>query len=187
MAEYELKKDAVDVPRNTGVEGFVHTIRSILRMPRVQSIHIDSKGKVTYERYVQDGEPVELGDVGFEELEPWHIIRNGEVMEISPYGNDPTMILWGVFRMASHDGLVPTAWVTGANSILDLWLSMTGGPSTDGKALFGLPVNKDRNLPDTVLILAAAYTRDGGLVDTQKSYKIEMERPEMPDNGVEVI
>lgn len=186
MPEFELKRDSIDVPRNTGVEGFIHTIRTILRMSRVQSILIESKGKVTYERYVNGEEPVEYGDIGFEDLEPWSIIRNGDVMELAPPGT-PTAVCWGVFRMAAHDGLIPTSWVTGANSILDMWISLDGAPSTDGKTLFGLPIHRDRHIADTMLIMTSGFTKEAGLVDTQKSYKVEMERPELPIDTVEVI
>lgn len=187
MPEYELKKDSIDVPKNTGVEGFLHTVRVILKMPRVQSIHIDASGKVSYERYVQQDEPVELGDVGFEDLEPWHIIRNRDVEELIPNGTDPATVVMGMFNMAQREGFIPTSFVTGANSIMKIWMSTGGRPIPDGKQIFGLPIYYDRNTPDTVLIMTVGYTKDAGLIDTQKSYKIEMESPELPDNTVEVL
>jgi hypothetical protein len=187
MSEFKLQSDAIEVPPGTGVEGFVHALRSILKLPRVQNIHIDSKGKVTYERYTKEDEAVALGDIGFEDLEPWPIIRNRDIEELTPPCRDPASIVLEMFQKVGKDGLDPTSFVTGANSILKIWMTMGGASMSNTNTLFGLTVHTDRHVPDTVLMLTAAYTKDAGLVDTQKSYKIEMDQPEMPVDRVEVL
>jgi hypothetical protein len=187
MSEYELKSDTINVPRNTGIEGFIHTVRAILKMSRVQSLHIDAAGNVTYERYVKADDVITFGDIGFEDLEPWHVIRNRDVEEMITFGSEPSAIIMDMFNAVALTDLVPTAFVTGAATVLEQWMSLGGRPALVGSTLFGLPVHRDRNMPDSVLVLTAAYTRDAGLVDTQRSYKIEMERPELPKTTVEVL
>jgi hypothetical protein len=180
--EYKLISDEVEIPKNTGMEGFLHTVKEILKLPRVQSINIDARGKVKYERYLADGEEPKIG-IDFKGLEPWGVIRNGEVEELSVPMKSAMSVLDMVFEFVQREKFFPIAFVTGANSILESWMRCS--PKT---SLFGLPIYRDRNCPDTVLLLCAAYSRDAALIDTQKSFKIEMVIVESgPDQDVEVF
>jgi len=188
--EYKLQQNEVTVPKNTGVEGFIHTLRALLKLKRLQSIHIDAKGSIKYERYIEDGESAGPIGVDYEGLEPWHIIRNGEVEELVTELTHPLCVVAYMFDVLAADKLFPTAFVTGADSILRQWIEVGTSGRTILKrttSLMGLPVYTDRKCPDTVLILCGAYAREAALVDTQKSFKVEMDVVFTPSTQVEII
>ena len=56
MPEYREVTGTIRVPENTGLEGFMHAIQSILKRPRVQELRVDARGQVKYRRYLVDGE-----------------------------------------------------------------------------------------------------------------------------------
>lgn len=185
--EYHLESHEVEIPKNTGIKGFLYTVEEILKLPRLQTININAKGKVRYERYVADGEEIKIG-LNFEGLEPWHVIRNGEVEELVIHSSNPMSVLADMFDLVSREKFIPIAWVTGANSVLEPWIAYgTGRDVLPRPDLFGLPVYRDRNCPDTALVLCTAYAKGSALVDTQKSYKIEMDITFAPDTTVEVF
>ena len=189
MSDLQLLVDSIDVPRNTGLEGFIHTIRQILRLPRVQSININARGKVTYERYVAEGEKDPI-KVDFTGVEPGDIIRNAlnGVEELTTSIQDAAVILVTMLDRVSLEKLFPVAFVTGANSIFWSWYPDTTRSSLSSRdSICGLPVYYDRHLPDTALILCAALARDGALIDTQKAYKVEMIPVVAPRTDVEVL
>lgn len=190
MAEYKLIEDSIEVPKNTGKEGFLHTIREILYLPRVQNIFIDSKGKVSYKRYIMNGESPTVS-IDFEGLQPWHIVRNGEVEELQVGAYSAAVIITSLLDRVVEDKLRPIAFVLGANSVFWDWYSMTTGAPVDSREyICGLPIYTDRQTPDSALILCGAYTERASLIDTQKSYKVEMIIPvgsAGPDTLVEVF
>ncbi len=188
-AEYELATSSIEVPKNTGLEGFVHTVRSILKLPKVQSITISAKGKITYERYVLDGEPKTLS-IDFNGIEPYHLIRNApkQIEELVVHSGNAATILAAMLDRASSEQLFPIAFVTGANTVLWRWYQQTTGFSLVSKeSISGLPVLFDRYVPDTALILSATLAKDGTMIDTYKSYKVEMDFLLAPQTHVEVF
>jgi hypothetical protein len=188
MSEYKLVTDTIEVPPNTGVDGFLYTLRELLKLPRLQSVKIDAKGKVTYERYIREDEKAPIG-VDFADLEPWHIIRNAPVQEVRIRTSNPATALLLLFDSVRMEGYQPAAFVTGANTTLRYWLEMGTGQTLQPsmQTLFGVPIYTDRNCPDSVLVLCGAYTSGAPLVDTQKSYKIEMELDVVPETVVEIL
>jgi len=174
MSDYKLVEDKLDVPKSTGVEGFVHTIREILKLPRVQSVNIDSKGRINYKRYILEGEQHDLA-VDFEGLQPWAIVRNSDVEEITADSYNAAIILVALLDCAARDNLHPIAFVLGANSNFWNWYTATTGFAVTSKTnICGLPIYNDRHLPDSVLVLCAGFTAKSALIDTQKAYKVEM-------------
>lgn len=189
MADLELVASSIDVPKNTGHEGFIHTIRQILKLPRIQSIEINARGKVTYKRFVDEEEPKTVG-VDFTGVEPWHIIRNAQdgVEELVLGTYNAAVVLAGVLDRAAMDKLHPTAFVLSPNTVFWMWYpSTTNFSLASRETVCGLPIYFDRHIPDTVLILCASFAREGALVDTQKSYKIEMDYMVAPKTQVEVL
>lgn len=186
MVDYKEVVNSIDVPPNTGVDGFLHTIRSILALPRVQSINIEGSGKVTYKHFALEDEA--LIGIEFEGLEPWYIIRNAEVQEFFTDYTNAAVVISELFDRVAIEKLHPISFVTGANSIIWEWYEYTTGiRPRAGDQVFGLPLYMDRNAPDSVLILCSGYSRGGALIDTKKSFKIEMFVASAPETTVEVF
>jgi len=175
MDGYQEKTSSVSVPKNTGIDGFLKTLRTILLLPRVQTISIDAKGKVSYMRYVREGEPDTAIDVDYTGLEPWSVIRNGHLDEIALNGDEPApSVLAAMFNKVACEGLVPVAFATGADTAFWSWHKRTSGVDLAKTAtVYGLPLYTDRQLPDYSLVICASYIR-GSLVDCHRFIKATM-------------
>lgn len=171
MAEYEEVKGEVEVPKSTGITGFLETIKSVLRLPRVQDIHIDSKGKVAYRHFVREGEARALG-MNFDSLMPYAIIRNGTVLELPQPDANAAVAIAQLFNLLARDRLHPTAFVTSPVTAFWDWYVRSVGEPASRDEIFGVPLVHDRMVEDHVLLLCGAYARAGEMVDTQKSYKL---------------
>jgi hypothetical protein len=175
MDGYEEKTSSISVPKNTGVEGFLKTIRGILTLPRVRGIAIDVSGKVSYTRYVREGEPDTPVPVDYTGLDPWSIIRNGELEEM-PYelGTPSTSVIAAMFNRITREGLIPVAFASGADSHFWRWHEKTSGLSLVKKtSAYGLPIYTDRQMPDYSLVLCASYVR-GNLIDCHRFLSVSM-------------
>jgi hypothetical protein len=172
-SEYKEVTDVIEVPKNTGVKGFLRVVEDILKRPRVQNIEIDSRGKVSYRYFARAGEEKLPLNTNFDTLMPYMAIRNGIAVELAdPSPNAPTA-LGQLFDMATADHLFPVAWAAGAQSrFWDWYSSSTRLTLSSREELFGLPFLTDRSIPDETLVLGAAYARGASLVDLRKSYKI---------------
>lgn len=185
MEDYREVTGTIEVPANTGIDGFVRTITELLKRPRLQEINIDARGKVSFRRFAKNGE--EHGDqnnnfgVDLKDLMPSHIIRNAEVRECVLPQELPAPVIIGImFDQAAKDRLIPLAFATGRMTTLWDWYQFTTGYRFERQdRLFGLQLLEDRQLPDTVLLLCAGYGRDAKFIDTQVSYKVEMPRYEL--------
>ncbi len=190
MSDLELTTSSIEVPKNTGHEGFIHTIRQILKLPRVQSISINARGKVTYERYVAVDDPAKTTGVDFSGIEPAHIIRNAlnGVEELVLQAENSAAVLVGMLDWARVEKFYPIAFVTGANTSFWSWYSDSTRVFLAARdSICGLPIYFDRHVPDTALILCVSLSSDGALIDTHKAYKIEMSPMLAPRTDVEVF
>jgi hypothetical protein len=171
--DYKEVTETVEVPKNTGTKGFLHVVEGILKRPRVQSIEIDARGKVSYRYFARKGEENLPLNTNFDTLMPYMAIRNGAVVELAdPSSHAPTAV-GQLFDMAAVDHLFPIAWAAGANTKLwDWYVDTTEFNPSSREEFFGLPFLTDRAIPDESLILGAAYARGAALIDLQKSYKI---------------
>jgi hypothetical protein len=189
--DFQEVEDVIEVPPNTGESGFIHTIRTYLRMPRVQEINIDSRGRVRVRRYAKKNDSDRnIGmDLDFGELQPHGIVRNTRVEEVSVYeGANAAVVLGGLLDLVAVSQLKPLAFLTGADSVLWEWYRLSTGVALKGQqSVHGLPVYTDRALPDTALILASGYGRDAALVDTRLALKIEMPVHSRPETTVEIF
>jgi hypothetical protein len=177
--DYKEIEQVIEVPKNTGVSGFLKTIESILKLPRVQNISVNAIGRVTYRRFLKDGESDEVLKVDFESLMPYAVIRNSTVLELAKPSENAAVALGQLFEMASRDQLNPVAFVGGANTNFWAWYAASTKLSIFVREeVHGIPFLTDRQLEDGVLVLCAAYARAGILVDTQKSYKLVIPRLE---------
>lgn len=191
MEEYKEQRETVDVPRGTGVEGFLRAIGEILKLPRVQEVKVDARGKVSYIRFLREGENSKPVAVDFETLMPYAILRNSSVQELDAHSTDASKVVSAIFDVVSRDHLYPVAFVGGANTVFFEWYkSTTGVELYSTEEVYGLPFYRDRMVEDYMLFLAAAYGRHSALVDVQKSYKILMPSREPPlraPDGVKVL
>lgn len=186
--EYQEVQDVLDVPRHAGVEGFLLAIRSILKMPRVTGIAIDNRGKVTFTRYVRKEEPRKQIEIDFETVAPSAVIRNGRVIEVDveAHQGNAAACLAHMFLRAANDHMFPVGWIVSPNSRLAAWHTATTQVNLPSDSAYGLPIHRDRHIPDESLILACAYGPDAALVDVQLAYKITMPEPaRMPEPEVE--
>lgn len=191
MPDYKEVTNTIRVPANTGLAGFLHTLKEILKQPRVSTINIDARGSVTYKRHVlvTEDEPEQNYGVNFDTLQPAHVIRNSHTQEFLPPSGLPASTVIGMmFERAAREQYNPLAFVTGADTSLWRWYRYTTGHELEaGDTLFGLPLLKDRHIPDTALVLCAGYGRDAEFIDTRTSYKFEMPSYTFPDTTVEVM
>lgn len=189
MDGYAEKTSSVAVPKNTGIDGFLKTLRTILALPRVQTISIDAKGKVSYMRYVREGETDVPLNVEYAGLEPWNIIRNGQIEEIDLDPATPAPAVISVmFNRVAREGLVPIAFATGAGSHFWKWHERTSGVSlSKTTTVYGLPLFTDRQMPDHALVMCAAFVK-GSLVDCHRFLNVSMGIDyEPPETSVSIL
>jgi len=181
---------SVEIPKNTGVEGFVVTIRELLRRPRIQEILIDAKGKVSYKRLVSDGEEDPI-NIDLETVTPYSLISNATLEEMLLPPHLPAATVIGrMFDRFAIDQVYPLAFVSGIGTIFWEWYRVTTKAALHSRSsIFGLPLVLDRHIPETALILCGSSARSTSLVDTTIALKLEMEttilRP--PDTTVEIL
>lgn len=191
MQEFREVTSSISVPKNAGLDGFLHTIKEILKRPRVQSVAIDSKGVVTYKRLLKDGEEQQDIQVSFDALSPAYILRNlpGFDEVPLPQGLNAAIAMGVLFERAFQDQLYPIAFVTGASTLFWDWYGVSTGLKIRPRSeVYGLPFLADRGIPDSALILCVSYLKDASLVDVEKAYKVEMERPmKLPTTTVEIL
>ena len=174
MADGIKVSDTVEVPKNTGVSGFLEVIRGILRRPRILSISVDARGKVTYTRYVRDGEDKEPINIDFETFTPMSVIRScPDIEEVDVLGLHAGTAVAKLFSCAATDQMVPLAFCVHPATGLWAWFKTKGGLALAQRdEFFGFPLAYDDQLPPTALFLCTAYERDASLVDTRKVYKL---------------
>lgn len=190
MDGYQEKTHAISVPKNTGIDGFLRTIRGILSLSRVQSINIESTGAVHYTRYVRNGETDDPIGVDYTGLEPWSIIRNGDLEEVTlkPNAPAPSAVAY-MFNRITQDSLVPIAFATGAKSEFWAWHERTAGLRLVHKSsAYGLPIYTDKHMPDHSLVLCAAYTRSS-LVECHRFLVVNMSEVDFtpPETSVAIL
>lgn len=175
MEGYQERSSSISVPKNTGIEGFLRTLKGILTLPRVQSVNIDATGKINYTRYVREGETDNPIGVDYTGLDPWSIIRNGELEELTRHTEAPAPYVIAVmFNRIAREGLVPVAFATGADSDFWRWHERTADIELSRtSSAYGLPIFTDRQMPDHSLVLCAAFVK-GSLVDCHRFLSVSM-------------
>jgi hypothetical protein len=171
--EYSEADGEITVEKGTGVAGFLKAVEGVLKLPRVQSIHIDSRGKVAYKYFVRKGEETPALKIDFESLKPFAAIRNGEsIDELETPHPIAAIALGQLFDAAAADHLFPVAFASGIGTSFWSWAKATELVLSSREELFGIPFLTDQLIPDRSLVLGAAYARGAALVDIRKSYKL---------------
>jgi len=180
MAEYKEVKGTIAVPANTGVEGFLHTIKTLMARPRLQSFQVDSKGTVSFRRFVLKDEQAESAKdnygVSLEHLQPYYVVRNALIRELTNIdGLNAASVVGVLMARAARDDMQPLSFLVNPTTLLWRWYKESTGHEWEEQGVFfGLPVLTDRYVPEEALLLCAGYGRDAAFVDTQISYKAEI-------------
>lgn len=171
MNEPSEVEERVEVPRNTGVPGFLRTLEGILKLPRVQNVVIDARGGITYKRVRYPDERASL-QVNYELLQPSAIIRHADVVEL-PMEGEALEQVHAAFEQAALERAETVAWILGdgGSLVLKRWCPAL---SVCNDRLLGLPVFVDSGVSGNALILALAHTPRAYLVDCHRFYKIVM-------------
>lgn len=189
--EYREVTQSIAVPKNTGIEGFVITVRELLKRPRIQEITINAAGQVSYRRLISEAEETPL-NVDLETLTPSGVMATANVTElVLPLSLSAPIALSKMFDRFAIDQIYPIALVTGAGTVFWDWFRATSKSALHSRAYaFGLPVVTDRHVPDTALLLfGSSMMPRAALVDTTDVLKLEMETSilKVPDTTVEVL
>lgn len=191
MNGFEERTGSIEVPKGAGIDGFLHTIRTILqRHTYVQRIEIESKGLVNYKYYAPPDQEGPQFNIDFDFLQPDAVIRNGEVKELLiPEDLPASNVVCILFEAASRERLFPVAFASGSDSLFWDWhMQSTGIHLQSRESAYGLPFLTDRHIPDSVLLLCTAFGKGSSLVDTQVSYKITMGSPNLlPPANVDIM
>lgn len=192
MTEFQEKTERIQVPTNTGVQGFLRVLEAILKLGRVQRVNINATGVVEYMRYVAEGEDQPQGvQVSLEGLSPRELIIAGQVTEV-PSGLLPHQDVMKAFAAVRMAAMAPVAWVVGEGTVLRQWFQASGVELLDLEEFMGLPVHRAADVADSALILCASHSRQGVFTDCTKFYKVAMAAPvdrqlEAPPTEVEVL
>lgn len=179
----------VEVPQNTGVQGYLTAIEQIIAQPRVQRVVLESNGRVTYTRLVSDDDDVAPHNVDFEHVLPYAIIRQVEIVEESfPISYTACAVVAGLVDKACVAGYYPICFVTGVHSQLWEWLRVRSGLTISvTELLYGYQVYRDQEVPDEVLILCAGNKGAHAVIDTRIAIKVVMYCGSVLDDAVEVF
>lgn len=181
MSDLREFSKTIEVPPNTGLEGFLQVVREVLRLPRIQKLNIDRTGHITYFQLAKEEGEVNL-NVSFDHLAPYYILKNAPMREVTyPSFIGSVAILASMLDHVAGSGHTPIAFVASPQTVLWSWLSLSDDfQATSRDVLLGYPLYTDRNIPDTALVLCAGVDRTTSLKDTKFSIKVEMQTFKSP-------
>lgn len=165
--------ETVKVPKGTGVDGFMRTLRRLLELPRLQRIEVDARGEVQVRYFSPDGVPAgeKLG-LDFSSLMPISVMRNSEMEEVPEDSHAATAVA-RLFKCAARDLLTPIAFAGNPKSQFWEWHhESTSLPLAQEGDVYGIPFLKDAAIPPFVIVLFAGFGKGAALIDTVKTYKL---------------
>lgn len=171
MPTYIDEQKTIEVPSNTGVEGYLKVVGEILELPRVQKVVLEI-GSISYRRFRKEDEPERNVGQDLETLQPAAVVRSHPISEIKASSDSAAVVVAQLFAQAAMDGYNPVAFVSGLHSMFWSWHARSTGLVLNKKEAYGLAFYGDQQLPDEALILCAAYGRRASMVDVQCSYKV---------------
>jgi hypothetical protein len=184
MSDYKQVEETVDIPLDTGVDGFLLAIRQILLLSRVIELHINSKGKVTYKRWVRDEDEANTNlRLDFESVTPIGVIRNNNIIDVGVVDAkvSPAVAVCRLLHRIQADHMYPAVLVVGANSVFFDWFRGCGiDIQKNAERFFGHQLMRDRFVEDDVLLVCTSFGSSGSLIDTRTTYKLLLPPREAP-------
>ena len=178
MNDLQEKTKTVEIPPNTGIDGFIHVVREVVKQPRVQKVIIDKMGRVTYTQLMKkDTKDEEINlNVSFDHLQPYHVIRNARTQELSyPATLGASAVIGAMFDAVATSGFTPIAFVVNPTTILWSWIYFRDELTLNNRDnLFGYPLLVDKDIPEAALVLCAGVDRTTALIDTKISIKVAL-------------
>jgi hypothetical protein len=145
----------------------------------VQSINVDITGRVTT-TYLTPATDFELPSFSFDDLTPYAVARNGQIVEVLPaeYGAAGAGILFLLFRLLAAARLHPTGWVVSSGGTFRTWVQnhVIGHLGDDPSSLLGVPVYTagSDSLDSGVVLLGGCPVRGAPFSDTTYTLKVSL-------------
>jgi len=175
MSGLQERKKTITVPRGMGIDGMVALFKHIVALPRVQYIHVDGQGRISYSRFVREDEQEDSYDLSdeFKNLMPSAILQFIDLREIADDDNAARAVARLIYAVTS-DGLVPIAFALHPKTLFWKWHTASVGLDVSNKPdnIYGVPTRFDEMIPDTSLVLLAGYKQDTPLADARRALKI---------------
>jgi hypothetical protein len=173
MREYEQHEEEMEIPKGSGIPGFLQALKGVLSLPRVSDVRINAQGKITYTFFLRKGEAMNKLAVNFGDVMPYAIVRNGVIDEISNPSWSAVVACAQMMEAAARDHMYPVGFLGSQTSSFWNWYEEgLGNPTSTRDELFGYPFFFDAQLEEHALLLCTAYRRGGSITDTVKSYKV---------------
>jgi hypothetical protein len=177
LGEFELIEETTEIPKGSGIDGFLLVIKHILIMPRVQSITIDGRGKIHMKRYARKDEPTVQSMLDLATVEPATIAMANTIEEVVYDQHDlrgAIDIVCMLMSKASVDKLYPVCFLAGVQTPLFDWIRKTSMFTFSPDSLMGFPVHLLRTIPDDTLLLCTAFGPRASVVDIRHTYKVAL-------------
>lgn len=171
-------EETFEIPKSTGLSGFLSVISSILKQPMVQLIEV-TPSKVRYKRMVQEGSNSMPLEIELETLTPYAVLRNcREIYEFEfddklDFTKNVFLVLFTMFREVNEEQLYPICWMSGTRSLLfDHIKAATDRRWRDADDFMGLPFRTDAQIEDNILILCAGANQSRENVDVEYAFRL---------------
>lgn len=179
---YERKTEAFELPERPRIDDVLRAVRSILSQEAVQKITIELGKPVIYERYAHKNEAKDP-ELTYAKLSLYDVVRNlgkledwdGLVLNLPNPPNTPADTLIQIFGHFSFMYGLPVSHIlVSEDTDLYSWLNLGPTYKRDGY-LLGVPVVKDSNIPNEVLVVCAAKSRSATVAEVTNAVKLVME------------
>lgn len=173
--EYEQKSKIVTVPPRAGVEGFLHVLKEILKLPRVTEVRMTDRGEVQFWwNEPTDTDSLSLGPVTLDlaPLSVEHALANANVVD-EPFDEDRhvSLIAPALLARAQEEGVYPLLFVVHSPSEFRKWILACTGLHFGSRGCFGFPLEGDSSIPDDVVVLLATMRRSTSILDTTHAFR----------------
>lgn len=173
--EYEQKSKTVTVPPRAGVEGFLHVLKEILKLPRVTEVRMTDRGDVQFWwNEPVDTDPLSLGPTTLDlaPLSVEHALSKALVMD-EPFDEERpySLIVPSLLARAQDDGVYPLLFVVNSPAVFRRWILEWTGLHFGSKGCFGFPLEGDSSIPDDVVVLLATMRQSTSILDTTHAFR----------------
>lgn len=164
----------VQNPLPADIDGILEAVRKIIMLGEVQTITLKTDEPIMYQRFVAAGEEIrpEESTQSYAELTPYEILRNIQMDEWGPIGNEhPAAVIMDMFVHMSVLGWVVTHIVLSENTKFWKWLGVPDAVVIHLKQFLGARIEISAELPSDVFILCGAKTRHATIAEVGLALK----------------